>query len=63
MKRYYRKQKAYGAAIAILGLLTAVLLDGDITVAILMVPLGLTVMFTKERVLLDDYDEDEGEES
>jgi hypothetical protein len=56
-KRYYyfRKQKICGAIVAALGVLSAIILNGDITAALLLVPLGLYVMFTKEKVLMDDY--------
>ena len=37
--RYFRKQKILGAALALLGILTAIIFDGDITVAVMLVPL------------------------
>ena len=64
--RYFRKQKILGAVLALLGILTAIIFDGDITVAVMLVPLGLGVMFTKDRVLLNNYfydQEDKNEES
>lgn len=56
-KRYYyfRKQKLYGVALIVLGVLSGILLDGDITVALLLVPLGAYLIFTKDMVITDDY--------
>ena len=31
------------------------MLDGDITAALLLVPIGLYLVFTKEPVITDDY--------
>ena len=53
--RYFRKQKLMGVLLTLLGILTAFLLEGDITVAMIIVPLGLYVIFTKKMVLSDDY--------
>lgn len=53
--KYFRKQKILGAIIVVLGVLSAILLAGDITAALLLVPLGLYICFTKEAILLDDY--------
>lgn len=52
---YFRKQRIYGAIVVALGILSAIALDGDITAALLLVPLGLYVMFTKKMVVTDDY--------
>lgn len=54
-RRYFRKQKLMGLALALLGVLSAFILEGDITVAILLVPFGLYVVFTKEMLWMDDY--------
>lgn len=56
-KRYYyfRKQRCYGLAFILLGILTAIILGGDITVSILLVPLGIYIMLTKEMLITDDY--------
>lgn len=51
---YYRKQRYLGVALVVLGVLSAIIL-GDGTAALLIVPLGLYVACTKERILLDDY--------
>ena len=52
---YFRKQRIYGAIVVALGILSAIALDGDITAAMFLVPLGLYVMFTKKMVVTDDY--------
>jgi hypothetical protein len=56
-KRYYYfvRQKIVGWALVALGVLSAILLDGDCTAALLIVPIGLYAAFTKEMVLMDDY--------
>lgn len=53
--KYFIKQKLLGVAIILLGVITAVILEGDITVALFLVPLGIGVIVTKEEVLIDDY--------
>ena len=52
---YFRKQKICGVALIILSVISALLLDGDITVALILVPLGLYAIFTKKKILLNDY--------
>lgn len=53
--RYFRKQKLIGAILIAIGIFTAIILEGDITAALLVVPLGLDLCFTKEAVITDDY--------
>ena len=53
--KYFRKQKILGGLIVAIGVLSAIILAGDITVALLLVPLGLYIVFTKTPVLMDDY--------
>ena len=52
LKRYYRKQRLLGLMAIILSILS-IFIDMDCTWAILGIPLGLWLMFTKERVLTD----------
>lgn len=52
--KYFRKQKILGGILIALGVLTAILLAGDITAALLLVPLGLWLCLTKEAVYMDD---------
>lgn len=52
---YYRKQRIYGVVVTLLGVLSAIVSGGDITVAWLLVPAGLYLCFTKDMVITDDY--------
>lgn len=48
---YFLKQKLCGLIIAGLGVLIPFLLDGDATVSIILIPFGLFLVFTKQRVM------------
>lgn len=52
----YMRQKGYGALLAALGVISVPQLDMDATAALLFVPLGLHMIFTKELLI-----ESEGE--
>lgn len=43
------EQKLAGLALIVCGVLTAVIAGGDITAAVVLVPLGLWLLFTRER--------------
>ena len=49
-KRYFRKQKAIGGALVAVSVLIPLLLQ-DITASVLLFPLGVGVMVTKDRVI------------
>ena len=49
---YYIKQKLSGLALAAIGIITPILLDGDATFSIIALPLGIWIMFTKEKVMM-----------
>ena len=51
---YYTKQKLYGLVLIILGVLVS-LIDGSITASVLAVPIGLGLIVTRDRVIMDDY--------
>ncbi|MBS6180537.1 MAG: hypothetical protein KH921_07090 [Erysipelotrichaceae bacterium] len=54
--RYFMKQKAIGFLLIVATVLAVwLLLDGDATIALVTIPLGLTLMFTKEKYWMDDY--------
>ena len=53
--KYFRKQKILGGILVLLGILSAIILGGNITAALTLVPLGLYIVFTKKPVLMDDY--------
>ena len=49
---YYIKQKLSGLTMSIIGIFTPFLLDGDATFSLIALPLGLFLMFTKEKVMM-----------
>ena len=49
-------QKIAGVTLAVCGVLTAVIAGGDITAAVVLVPLGLWLLFTRERVFYTGKD-------
>ena len=55
-KRYYyfRKQRLYGVACLALAVLS-LFITNELTVALLLGPLGLYLIFTKCMVITDDY--------
>ena len=46
---YFLKQKLLGLVLVGLGILIPFVLDGDATVSVIIVPMGLFALFTKER--------------
>ena len=48
---YYIKQRLSGLAMVIIGLIVP-LLDGDTTVSLFALPLGIFLMMTKEKVMM-----------
>lgn len=48
---YYLKQKSIGLLSIGLAILTPILLDGDATASLIFLPVGLWLLFTKERVM------------
>ena len=51
---YLRRQKLIGLGLIVLGVLSAIILDGDVTAALLVTPIGAYVLFTKDQVIWDD---------
>lgn len=49
---YYIKQKLSGLTMAAIGIFIPFLLDGDATFSLIALPLGLFLMFTKEKVMM-----------
>lgn len=49
---YYIKQKLSGLTMAAIGIFTPFLLDGDATFSLIALPLGLFLVFTKEKVMM-----------
>lgn len=55
-QRYFIKQKLMGLAVIVLGIVSTVILNGDATACIITVPMGLVLIFTKQKAVLnDDY--------
>ena len=48
---YFIKQRLCGLSMLIIGIATAILLDGDATVSLFAVPLGLYLIFTRNKVM------------
>ena len=49
---YYIKQKLSGLVLASVGIITPILLDGDATFSLIALPLGIWLLFTKEKVMI-----------
>ena len=49
--KYFLIQRAVGLVLVVTNMLAAYIMDGDITAAVLLVPLGIYLMLTKEKVL------------
>lgn len=45
------KQKIMGAGLIIISILAPIILDGDATISVLLFPLGLYMLITKERMV------------
>ena len=48
---YYAKQKFIGLLAIGVSIASPILLDGDATISVIMLPLGLYLLFTKEKVV------------
>ena len=49
---YYIKQKLSGLTLAAIGIVMPILLDGDGTFSIIALPLGIYLIFTKEKIMM-----------
>ena len=49
---YYIKQKLSGLTLTAVGIITPILLDGDATFSLIALPLGIYLLFTKEKVMM-----------
>ena len=49
---YYIKQKLSGLTMAAIGIITPILLDGDCTFSLFALPVGIWLLFTKEKVMM-----------
>lgn len=49
---YYIKQKLSGLTMAAVGIITPFILDGDATFSLFALPVGIWLLFTKEKVMM-----------
>ena len=49
---YYIKQKLSGLTMAAIGIIAPILLDGDATFSLIALPVGIWLIFTKEKVMM-----------
>lgn len=49
---YYMKQKLLGVVLAAVGILVPVINSGDATASLILLPLGIYLTVTKERVIM-----------
>ena len=52
---YFLKQKVVGVFLLILTIFAVKLLEGDATIALITIPLGLGLIFSKEKWWMDSY--------
>ncbi len=48
---YYMKQRLSGLVMTATGIIAPFILDGDATISLFMLPLGIFLLLTKERVM------------
>lgn len=49
---YYMKQRMSGAIMAAIGIITPFVLDGQIAISLVALPLGIFLLLTKEKVMV-----------
>lgn len=49
---YYIKQKLSGLVMATIGIVIPILVEGDVTFSLFALPLGIYLIFTKEKVIM-----------
>ena len=49
---YYIKQKLSGLTMATIGIITPIIYDGDATFSLIALPLGIWLLFTKEKIMM-----------
>lgn len=52
---YFLKQRALGIATLIFTVLAVWILEGDATIALITVPLGLVLIFSRQKLVVNDY--------
>lgn len=48
---YYMKQRLSGAIMAVIGIVTPFVLDGDATFSLVALPLGIFLILTREKIM------------
>ena len=51
-RTYYIKQKLSGLTMVAIGIIAPILLDGDATFSLFALPVGIWLLFTKEKVMM-----------
>ena len=51
-RKYFIKQKLFGLLMVLFGVLVPIVCDGDATVSLLIIPVGLAVLTSKEDILV-----------
>ena len=51
-RAYYIKQKLSGLTMTSIGIITPIICDGDATFSLIALPLGIWLIFTKEKVMM-----------
>ncbi|MCM1220825.1 MAG: hypothetical protein NC548_40690 [Lachnospiraceae bacterium] len=54
-RQYFLKQRLTGVFLLVFTVLAVIATGGDATIAIITVPLGLYLVFTKEMVIMNDF--------
>lgn len=52
---YFLKQRALGVAVLIFTVLAVWILEGDATIALITVPLGFALIFSRQKLVVNDY--------
>lgn len=52
---YFFKQRALGAVLLAVTVLAVWILEGDATIALITVPLGLALVFSKQMLVVNEY--------
>lgn len=53
--KYFIKQKLIGLVMILIGVVSAIVLDGDVTVLSLFVTIGFIFVTTKSKILMNSY--------
>lgn len=54
-RQYFIMQKMHGIVLLALTMQAVHILDGDATIALLTVPLGLMLIFSRRKIIMNDY--------